>query len=53
LDENHQKIAVTLQTEKEKTYTKSEIQELKSVLLRIKSIEEQAESLISKLEENS
>ena len=53
LDENQQKMAVTLQTEKEKAYTKSEIQELKSVLLRIKSIEEQAESLISKLEENS
>ena len=51
LNENRQKMALTLETDLERAYALSEIQELKSVLLRIKNIEEQAEVLIAKLEE--
>ena len=53
LDENRQKMAVTLETDLERAYAISEIQELKSLLLRIKNIEEQAEILITKLEETN
>ena len=51
LNENQQKKALTLETELERAYDISEIQELKSVLLRIRNIEEQAEILIAKLED--
>ena len=53
LNENQQKMALTLETDLERAYAISEIQELKSLLLRIKNIEEQAEILITKLEETN
>ena len=51
LNENQQKMAETLQSDLERAYTKNEIQELKSLLLRLHNIEGQAEALIASLEE--
>lgn len=48
LSENNQKIALTFQAEK--GYSTNDIQELKGILIRLKSIEEQAVALISKFE---
>jgi methyl-accepting chemotaxis protein len=53
LSENNQKIDSSLQTDKEKKLTINDIQELKSILFRIKNIEEQAEKVISKFENKS
>jgi len=51
LYENEKKVHVTAPFESEKKLTTSEIQDLKSVLTRIKKIEIEAEVLIVKLEE--
>jgi len=50
LNENQQKMAVSLMTDLEKDYNIKDFHELKSMLIRIKNIEEQAVELISKLE---
>ena len=50
LNINQQKISVNLYDDPGKAYNLNDIQELKSILLRIKSIEEQAIELISRLE---
>ncbi|MBE3086909.1 MAG: hypothetical protein IMZ64_11910 [Bacteroidetes bacterium] len=50
LNKNKQKMSVTLQEDIGKEIISNDIQELKKALLRIKSIEEQASELISKLE---
>ena len=50
LNMNKKKLSVTLQEEKEKEVSPDDIRELKSMLFRIKTMEEQALSLISRLE---
>jgi len=50
LSENSQKMGVTLQGGPEKDHSVNDILELKGMLVRMKSIEEQAVGLISKLE---
>ena len=50
INENQQKMAVSLLTDSEKDYNMKEVQELKKVLSRIKSNEEEASALISRLE---
>ncbi len=52
LHENKQNMSVPLLAGSENTSTLNDIQEMKNMLIRIKSIEEQAESLISRLENN-
>jgi two-component system, NtrC family, sensor histidine kinase KinB len=50
LNVNKKKLSLTLQEEKEKEVDSDDIRELKSMLFRIKTMEEQASSLISRLE---
>ncbi len=50
LNENKQKMSVTLHEDTGKVYNLNDIQELKNFLLRIKSAEEQAIELISRFE---
>jgi len=50
LNENQQKMKLTLQLDTEKKESSDDIQELKRFLIRIKNIEEQASELISRLE---
>jgi two-component system, NtrC family, sensor histidine kinase KinB len=50
LNMNKKKLSVTLQEDKEKEVNPDDIRELKSMLFRIKTMEEQASSLISRLE---
>jgi nitrate/nitrite-specific signal transduction histidine kinase len=50
LNENNQKMGLTLQTDLQKDHSFNDIQELKILLAHIKSIEEKAEKLISKFE---
>jgi methyl-accepting chemotaxis protein len=50
LNENKQKMALTLQADAEKDLSFDDIQELKRFLVRIKSMEEQAIDLMSRLE---
>ncbi len=50
LNINKKKLSVTLQEDKEKEVNPDDIRELKSMLFRIKTMEEQALSLISRLE---
>ena len=50
LNENKQKLSVTLQKDLGKNFISNDIEELKKALSRIKSIEEQTTTLISKLE---
>jgi NtrC-family two-component system sensor histidine kinase KinB len=50
LTKNQQKMSVTLQEDLVKELSSNDIQELKKTLLRMKSIEEQATELISRLE---
>jgi methyl-accepting chemotaxis protein len=50
LKENKQKISVTLQKESWKGINPNDIEELKKMLFRIKTMEEQAAALIAKLE---
>jgi methyl-accepting chemotaxis protein len=50
LNQNKQKMSVTLHEETGKVYNQNDIQELKNFLLRIKSAEEQAIELISKFD---
>lgn len=50
LSQSHQKMPLTLPVELVNGHTFSDIQELKTILERMKSIEEQAEELISRLE---
>jgi len=50
LNENKQKMGVTLRVDAEKDLNLDDLQELKRFLIRIKSFEEQATTLISKLE---
>lgn len=50
LNENTQKMSVPVHVDSGTAYSFSDIQELKSMLVRIKSIEEQAIELISRLE---
>ena len=52
LNENQQKMAVTLSSDVEAA-TMKDIQELKVMLIRIKNIEERADEMISKLENNN
>ena len=52
LNENEKKMSVPLLADSERAYALNDVQELKSMLIRIKNIEEQAEVLISKLENN-
>lgn len=52
LNENKQKMALSLMTDLEKDYNIKDFHELKRMLIRIKNIEEQAVELISKLENN-
>ncbi|HEY5509787.1 MAG TPA: hypothetical protein VIK10_02050 [Prolixibacteraceae bacterium] len=51
LSENEKKMTVTLPVESERALIINEIQELKSVLTRIKNIKNEAEALIVRLEE--
>jgi hypothetical protein len=51
LNETEKKMAVNKPIESDKILIISEIQELKSVVARIKNIEKEAEDLIGKLEE--
>lgn len=53
LNEKEKKMTVIFPVESEKTLITSEIQELKTVLTRIKNIETEAEILIAKLEEKT
>jgi len=50
LSENNKKMTLTLQADSEKNLSLNDIQELKGILVRIKSIEEQAIALISRYE---
>jgi methyl-accepting chemotaxis protein len=50
LKENKQKMSVTLQKESWKGINPNDVEELKKMLFRIKTMEEQAASLIAKLE---
>lgn len=50
LHQSHQKKFLTLQEDSENDYSFNDIQELKTILVRIKNIEEQAEKVISRLE---
>jgi methyl-accepting chemotaxis protein len=50
LKQNKQKMSVTLPDKNEKALTYNDIEELKKMLFRIKTMEEQAAALISKLE---
>jgi len=50
LSENKQKMELTLQVDKEKKENSDDIQELKRFLIRIRSMEEQANDLILRLE---
>jgi len=52
LNENEKKMSVPLLADSERAYALNDVEELKSILIRIKNIEEQAEVLISKLENN-
>jgi len=52
LNENEKKMSVPLLADSERAYALNDVEELKSMLIRIKNIEEQAEVLISKLENN-
>ena len=52
INENQQKMSVSLLTDTEKDYNIKDVEELKYMLVRIKSIEEQASVLISRLENN-
>ncbi len=49
LSENKEKMALTLQGAMEKDYTADDVQELKRLLLRVKGIEEEATTLISRI----
>jgi methyl-accepting chemotaxis protein len=50
LNDNKQKMSLTLPEDPGKDYKKTDIQDLKNILLRAKSIEEQINELISRLE---
>ena len=50
LNKNRQKMSVTLQEDLAKNISSTDIEELKMMLFRIKSMEEQARALISRLE---
>lgn len=50
INENKQKMSVTLQKDSEKDYNSGNIQELKNFLNRIKSIEEETREMISRFE---
>jgi methyl-accepting chemotaxis protein len=50
LNENKQKMELTLQVDQKNEYSINDIQELKRFLVRIKDIEEQGEKLITRLE---
>jgi ribosomal protein L29 len=50
LKKNKQKMSVTLQNETWKSINPNDIEELKKMLFRIKTMEEQAAALISKFE---
>jgi nitrate/nitrite-specific signal transduction histidine kinase len=50
LKQNKQKMSVTLQNETWKGINPNDVEELKKMLFRIKSLEEQAAALISKFE---
>jgi hypothetical protein len=50
LKKNEQKMSVTLQDNTEKVKNSAELEELKKMLFRIKSMEAEAEALISKIE---
>jgi hypothetical protein len=50
LKKNKQKMAVTLQEENWKGINPNDVEELKKMLFRIKTMEEQAAALISKFE---
>jgi methyl-accepting chemotaxis protein len=50
LNKNKQKMSVTLHEDQVKDYNLSDIQELKNLLVQIKSVEEQARELISRFE---
>jgi len=52
LHENKQKMSVPLLADSVNASTLNDIQEMRNLLIRIKSIEEQAEALISRLENN-
>jgi len=52
LNENEKKMSVPLLADSERAYALNDVEELKSILIRIKNIEEQAGVLISKLENN-
>ena len=52
INENNKKTDLTLQLGSEKVNTLNDIQELKEILAHIKAIEVQAESIISKIENN-
>ena len=50
LKKNKQKMSVTLQEDAGKDISSNDVEELKKMLFRIKSMEEQAAALISKFE---
>jgi Mg2+ and Co2+ transporter CorA len=50
INENKQKMSVTLHENPGKDYNLNDIQELKNFLLRIKSVEEQAKEIISRFD---
>ena len=50
LNENEKKMSVPLLADSERAYALNDVEELKSMLIRIKNIEEQAEVIINKLE---
>lgn len=52
LNENKQKMSVPLLTDSVNTLTLNDIPEMKNMLIRIKGIEEQAEAIISRMENN-
>jgi len=52
LNENEKKLSVPLLADSERENDVKDVEELKSMLIRIKNIEQQAEVLISKLENN-
>jgi two-component system, NtrC family, sensor histidine kinase KinB len=53
LDKNREKIDLTLQFDSEKENEYNEVQELKSILYRLKNIEKQANDIISRLEKKN
>ncbi|MCU0473066.1 MAG: hypothetical protein MUC93_06830 [Bacteroidales bacterium] len=50
LNKNMEKMSITLHKDPGKDHNLNDIQELKNLLFRIKSIEEQAKELISRFE---